>query len=167
MIGASPVRSIQVHRQRIVRRWWPWSCADFFRVGRPVNGERVRTPHRLKKLAIGSAGKPVRDTSRIGQAHFYRICRRSLRLFGAGILQTVTARAHIPEIAANKIALESVVMEHRREGRVHVALRLAIAEPRSHRSWVRHGGLIQRLYRPGESGLRRMAEAASFVLMDG
>src|ERR1700686_854998 len=119
-------------RVLIVRGWRPWSCTDLFDVGRPVNIERVCAPHLLKKLTIGSLRKAVRNTSRIRQTHFYGICRRSLPLFGAWILQAVAACAHIPEIAANKVTLECVVVEHRREGRVHVALRLSIAETRSH-----------------------------------
>src|SRR2546425_9595125 len=123
-------------------------------------------PHTVSKSLRWSLGKAVRNTSRIRQAHFYGIGRRSLRLFGAWILQAVAASAHIPEIPANKVTLECVVVEHRREGRVHVALRLSIAEPRSHRSGIRHGSQIQRWNRPGESRLWRMAETARLVLID-
>ena len=167
MVGPSSVRHAEVDRVLFIRGWWPRSRTDLFHVGRPLNGERVRPPHCLKELAIGSLGKAVHNTSRIRQAHFYGIRRRSLRLFGAWILQAVAARAHIPEIPANKVTLECVVVEHRREGRVHVALRLSIAEPRSHRSGIRHGSQIQRLNRPGESRLGRMAETARLVLING
>src|SRR6266851_1735727 len=166
VIGAKSVCRTQVDRLLIIRRWRPWSRANSFRVARPLNGKRVRTPHGLKQLAIGSLGKAVRNAGRIGQTHFYGIGRRALRLFGAWILQAVAARAHVPEIATDKVALERVVMEHRREGCVHVALRLSIAESRSDGSRIRHGSLIQRLNRPGESRLRCMAETARFVLMD-
>src|SRR5580704_1682558 len=112
MIGATSVCSIQVDRVLIIRGWRTWSRTDLFHVGRPVNVERVRPPDGLKELPIGSAGKAVRNTGRIRQAHFYGIRRRSLRLFGAGVLQAVAARAHIPEIAADKVTLECIVMEH-------------------------------------------------------
>src|SRR6266849_3340080 len=113
VIGAKSVGRTQVDRLLIIRRWRPWSRANFFRIARPLNGKRVRAPHGLKELAIGSTGKAVRNTGRIGQTHFYRIRRRSLRLFGAWILQAVAARTHIPEIPTDKIALEIIVVEHR------------------------------------------------------
>src|SRR5260370_31134740 len=85
-------------RVLIIRRWRPWSRTDPFRVGRPLNGKRVRPPNGLKELAIGSLGKPVSNTGRIGETHFHGIRRRSLRLFGAWILQAGAARPDIPQI---------------------------------------------------------------------
>src|SRR4029077_9473167 len=67
VIGAKSVCWAQVDREQIVLRWRPWSRADFFHVARPLNGERVRAPHGLKELAIGSAGKAIRDAGGIGQ----------------------------------------------------------------------------------------------------
>src|SRR5882762_686294 len=131
VIGAKSVGRTQVERELIILRRRPWSRANSFRVARPLNGKRVRAPHGLKEFAIGSVGKPVRNAGRIGQTHFYGIGRRALRLFGTWVLQAVAARAHVPEIATDKVALERVVMEQRREGRVHVALRLSVAEARS------------------------------------
>src|SRR5713226_3943502 len=131
VIGAKSVCRTQVERELIILRRRPWSRANFFRIARPLHGKRVRAPHGLKELAIGSVGEAVRNTGRIGQTHFHGIGRRSLRLFGAWILQAVAARAHVPEIATHEVALERVVVEHRREGRVHIALRLSIAETRS------------------------------------
>src|SRR5216683_2252252 len=131
VIGASSVSGTQVERELIILRWRPRSRTDLFHVARPLNGKRVHAPHGLKKLAIGSVGKAVGNTGRIGQTHFHGIGRRSLRLFGAWILQTVAARTHIPEIPTHKVALERVVVEHRREGCVHVALWLSVAETRS------------------------------------
>src|SRR5260370_21804432 len=127
MIAASPICWTQVDWVLIIRRWRPWSRTDLFHVGRPVNGERVRAPHDLKELAIRSPRQAVRNTSRIRQAHFYGIRRRSLRLFRAWILQAVAARGHIPKIPADKVAPESVVMEHRREMRIQVDLLLSAA----------------------------------------
>src|SRR6266849_3042440 len=166
VIGAKSVCRTQVDRELILRRGRPRSRANAFRIARPLNGERVRAPHGLKELAIGSLGKPVRNTGGIGQTHFHGIRRRSLRLFSAWILQAVAAGAHIPEIPTHEVTLKCVVVEHGREGCVHVALRLSIAEPRSHGSRIRYGSLIQRLNRPSESRLRRVAETAGFVLMD-
>src|SRR5258708_10557832 len=105
VIGAKSVCRTQVDRLLIIRRWRPWSRANSFRVARPLNGKRVRAPHGLKELAIGSLGKPVRNTGGIGQTHFYGIARRALRLFGAGILQAVAARGHVPEVPTHKITL--------------------------------------------------------------
>jgi hypothetical protein len=167
MVGSSPVRHAEMDRVLIVRGWRCRCCTDVFRVGRPLNDERVLSPYRLKELAIGSPRETERYTGRIRQAHFYGIRRRSLRLFGTWILQPVTARTHIPEIPADKVTLQGVVVEHWREGGVHVALRLSIAEPGSLRSGIRHGSLVQRLNRPGESRLWHMAETAGLVLMDG
>src|ERR1700738_4865325 len=113
VIGASSVSGAQVHRELIVRAWWPRSRANSFHIVRPLNGKRVHSPHGFKELAIGSLGKPVRNARRIRQTHFYGICRRSLRLFGAWILQAKAARAHVPEIPANKVTLECIVVQHR------------------------------------------------------
>src|ERR1700693_821728 len=142
VIGETPGFWAQVDRELIVLRRRPWSRANLFHVGGPLNGERVRAPHGLKELAIGSGGKAVRNARRIWQTHFHGIGRRSLRLFGARILQSEAARAHIPEISTDKVALERVVVEHGREGRVHVALRLAVAESSSDGSRIRHGSLV-------------------------
>src|SRR6266436_2159531 len=137
VIGAKSVCWTQVDREQIVLRWRPWSRADLFHVARPLKGKRVRAPHGLKELAVGSGGKAVRNTRGIWQTHFHGIRRRSLRLFGARILQAEAARAHNPEIPTDKIALERVVVEHWREGRVHVALWFAVAETRSDGSRIR------------------------------
>src|ERR1700675_2818780 len=118
VIGASTACRTQVDRVLIILRWRPWSRANSLRIRRPLNAKRVRSPHGLKEPAIGSLGKPVRNTGRIRQTHFHGIRRRSLRLFGAWILQTEAARPHVPEISAHKVTLEWVVVEHRREGRV-------------------------------------------------
>src|SRR4029077_4089397 len=122
----------QVDRALVIFRWRAWSRANSFHIGRPLDGKRVRSPHGLKELAIGSLGKSVRNTGRIGQTHFHGIRRRSLRLFSAWILQAVAARPHIPEITTHKVTLECVEVEHRREGCVHVALWLSVAESRPH-----------------------------------
>src|SRR5579859_2228253 len=166
MVSPRSVCRAEMDRVLIIRGWRPGSRTDFFYVGWPLNVERVRAPHRLKQFAIGSPGKAVRNTSRIRQSHFYRIRRRPLCLFGAWVLQAIAARAHIPEIPADKITLECIVVKHRSEGRVHVALRLPIAEPRSHRSRIGHGCQIQRLDRPGESRLWCMTKTARLVLID-
>src|SRR6202022_3667661 len=166
VIGASTACNIQVDRILIIFRWRPWSRANFFHVGRPLDGKRVRSPNGLKELAIGSPGKAIRDTGRIRQTHFHRIRRGTLRLFGAWILQAVAARPHIPEIPTHIVALKGVVVSPRSEGCVHVALRLSVAESRPDRSRIRYGRLIQRLNRPSESRLRRVAETARFVLID-
>src|SRR5713226_5873976 len=57
MVGPSSVCRAEMDRVQIIRGWRPRSRTDLFHVGRPLNGERVRPPHGLKKLAIGSVGK--------------------------------------------------------------------------------------------------------------
>src|SRR5580704_3988793 len=47
-----------------------------------------------------------------------------------------------------------------------MGLRLALAEPGAHRSWIRTGGTIELGDRPGETGLRHMAEGAGLVSVD-
>src|SRR6266436_9173789 len=41
VVGANSVSSTQVDRLQIIRCWRPWSRTHLFRVGRPVNVERV------------------------------------------------------------------------------------------------------------------------------
>jgi len=60
-----------------------------------------------------------REPGRVGTQHkrnpanpFLRDSSEVLRLFGAWILQAVAARAHIPEIPTDKVALEIIVVEH-------------------------------------------------------
>src|SRR4029077_11323472 len=74
--------------------------------------------------------------------------------------------AHVPKISTHEVTLKSVVMEHRRERRVHVTLRLSLAESRSDGSWIRHRTEVQGLNRSSESRLGCMAETACFVLID-
>src|SRR5713226_9256325 len=57
VIGASSVGRTQMDRVLIILGWRPWSRANPFHIGRPLNGKRVRPPHGLKELAIGSLGK--------------------------------------------------------------------------------------------------------------
>src|ERR1700682_6658739 len=98
MVSPRSVCRAERDRLLIIRGWGPGSRTDFFHVGRPLNVERVRPPNRLKKFAIVSLGKAGRNTRRIRQAHFYRIGRRPLRLFGAWGLQAIAARTHMPEM---------------------------------------------------------------------
>src|SRR5713101_5668610 len=151
----------------IVIGWRTRSCTNLLDVRRPLNGKRVSAPDLLKQLSIGSLRKPVRETCRIRQTHFYRICRGSLSLVGAGTLQAVATGAHVPKISTHEVALKGVVMEYRCERRVHVTLWLSVAESRSDGSRIRHRTKIQGLNRSSESRLRRMAETAGFILIDG
>src|SRR5229473_3949680 len=59
VIGASAVCWTQVERELIILRRRPWSRANFFRIARPLHGKRVRAPHGLKELAIGSVGEAL------------------------------------------------------------------------------------------------------------
>jgi hypothetical protein len=62
-------------------------------------------PRRLKQCAVRPLRSAVDRTGYIGQAHFHGVGRGPLRLFGCGLTQPAAGRAHVPEIAANEIAL--------------------------------------------------------------
>src|ERR1700674_5371613 len=127
-----------------------------------MNRKRVGAPDLLKQPSIGSLRKPVRNTCRVRQTHFYGISRWTLSLFGAGTLQAVATGAHVPKISTHEVALKCVVMEHRCERRIHVTLWLSVAESRSNRSRIRHRTHVQGLNRTGKPRLRCVAETACF-----
>src|SRR5437016_5457166 len=106
MVRACPVLPPEMNWILVIRGRRSRSRTNLLYIRRPLNGKRVCPPHCLKELAIGSLGEAVGNTSGVGQAHFYWIRRRSLGLFGAWVLQTVAAGAHIPKISTDKIALK-------------------------------------------------------------
>src|ERR1700722_3347875 len=52
MLSPRSVRHAEMDWVLIIRGWRPGNRTDFFHAGRPLNVERVRPPHRLKKFAI-------------------------------------------------------------------------------------------------------------------
>src|ERR1700674_637538 len=72
-----------------------------------------------------------------------------------------------PKNSHPRSRLEERCSGDRCERRIHVTLRLSLAESRSDGSRIRHRTKIQGLNRSSESRFRRMAETACFVLIDG
>src|SRR5258707_547297 len=106
---------------------------------------------------------PIDCAGDIGQPHLHGIGGRTLRLLCGRIAEPASRRAHVPEIAADEVALCRIVMQHGRERRVGVRLRLAIAESRAHRPRVSARGPVQLRHRTGKAGLGHVAESASLV----
>src|ERR1700674_275421 len=118
--------------QRLTRGRGPGPVADLLHVARPCDGEALLPPYTLEKSAIGPLRGAIDRAGDIGQAHFHRVGRRALRLLGGRVAQPASCRTHVPEIAADEVALPGIVMQHGREWRIGVRLRLAIAESRAH-----------------------------------
>jgi len=72
------------------------------------------TPHTSSKsCSVRCRGQPKRDASRIGEAHFQRIDRRALCLFGVGSLQLHSGRTpHPRKFSAEEQLLCRVEVEH-------------------------------------------------------
>ena|SRR6516165_9042384 len=83
--------------------------------------------------------------------------------FRGGVAKTTSGGAHVPEIAADEIALSLVIVQHRRQRRIGMSLRLALAKARAHRSGLRACGPIDLGNRSGKSGFRHMAESAGLI----
>jgi len=154
-------------RRRIVgwRRSWP--VADLLHVCRPLDRKSLRTPNLFEQRAIGPLRRAIDRTGNVGQAHLDGVGRRPLRLLGSGVAQSAASRAHVPEIAANEIALARIVMQDGRKRRIGVPLRLAIAKSCAHRTGMGSGRPIQFRHRPGEPRLRHVAERTSFIAVYG
>jgi hypothetical protein len=162
--GREPaIDGAEVNRRRIVWRGRTGRVADLLGIGWPIDRERLRAPHCLEQSPVGPLRGAVRGTGDIGQTHLDRIRRRSFSLFGGGITEAASGRAHVPEVSADQIALLFVVVKYRRQRRVAVRLRLAVAESGSDRTGVRAGGLVELRDRPCKSGFGHVAEGARFV----
>ena len=86
-------------------------------------------------------------------------------LFGRRVSETASGRAHVPEIATDKVATCRIVMQDRRERCVAVRLRLAVAKTATHGSGIGTRGLVQFGYRPRKPRFRHVAEGASLVVI--
>ncbi len=148
---------------RIALRCRTRPAARWFDIRRPLYGERLFAPNGLEQRPVGALRKPVHYARRIGETHLVRIHRRTLRLFGSRILQPVSGSAQVPEVAPIEVLLRLIVLQHRIVAGIRVALRLAVPEAMADRSGIGHRSLIQDRDRPGEIGLRHMAEAAGLV----
>src|ERR1700692_2891595 len=115
MVGTLPVCCLEMNRVQIAIRWGARCSANAFDTTRPLNGKGVGAPYRLKKFAISSLGEPVGKTGRVGKATLNWVCRWSFSLFSSRVLQAVAAGAHVPKIPSYEVALQLVVMKHRRE----------------------------------------------------
>ena len=131
---------------------------------------RLRRPAGPKRFRTGCDTAAVkRDTPRKQclAGPFRRVGWRSFGLFGRRIAQTSAGRAHIPEIAANKITLAGVVVQNGRERRIGVRLRLALAVSRAHRTWIRSSRPIDVRHRTGETRFGHVAKSTGFITVHG
>src|SRR5712675_425765 len=137
--------------------------ADLLHLARPVDSEGLLSPYAFEHGAIGSLRGAIDEARYIREAHFHRVGRRPLRLLGGRVAEPAAGRAHVPEIATDEITLPGIVVQHGRERRIGVRLRLAIAEARAHRPGIGAGGPIQLRHGTGEACLRHVAESTSLI----
>jgi hypothetical protein len=137
--------------------------ANLLDVGRPSDGEALFAPDLLEQRTIGPLRDAVDHTGSIAHAHFHRVERRRLCLFRGGIIEPHSGRPHVPEIAADEIALACVVMQRRRERRIGVGLRFSLAIARADRTRIGNRGRVEFGNRSGETGFRHVAEGTCFV----
>src|ERR1700683_4106957 len=104
MVGAPSIGLTQMNRVLVIRRGRTRSRTDALDIGRPPDEEGLRSPYGLKQFAVGRLRQTVSKTRGVRQAHFDGVGGRALRLFRAGILQTIAAGTHVPEISPNKVA---------------------------------------------------------------
>jgi hypothetical protein len=152
-----------MHRPRVVRWWRARLITYALHVGRPADGERLAAPNLVEQGPIWPLRGAVDRTRDVRQAHFYRIGRRALRLFRRGIAQPAASGAHVPEIAADKVALSGIIVQHWGERRISMRLRLAIAEAGAYRPGIGSGRPVEFRDRTRETGFRHVAERACLV----
>ncbi len=97
--------------------------ADLLHLARPVDSEGLLSPYAFEHGAIGSLRGAIDEARDIREAHFHRVGRRPLRLLGGRVAQPA---------AADEVTLPGIVVQHGRQRRIGVRLRLAIAESRAH-----------------------------------
>ena len=161
--GPAAIQRSKMDRYRLVGGWWSRPVTDLLHVGRPLDRKSLRTPNLFEQGAIGPLRGAVDGTGNIGQAHLHGIGRRSLRLLGRRVAQSAAGCAHVPEIAAHEIALAGVVVQNRRQRRVSVRLRLAVAESCAHRAGIGSDRAIEFRHRTGEPRLGHVAERTSLI----
>src|SRR6516164_1678810 len=96
----------------IVGRRRTGGVADLLDIGRPANRESLCTPHSFEQTAIGPLRRAVDRACDVRQAHLGRVDGRAFSLFGSGIAETPAGRTHVPEVAADEVALAFVVVQH-------------------------------------------------------
>ncbi len=152
-----------MHGKRVGGEGRAGPVADLLHIARPRDREGLRAPYLFEHGAVRSPRGPVHGAGDVGQAHFHGVGGRPLRLLGGRIAQPAAGRAHVPKIAADKVALPGIVVQDRRERRIGMRLRLATAEAGAHGSWIGAGGPVQFGHGTGEAGLGHMTKGASFV----
>ena len=150
-------------RHRIARGWRSRPGTDLFDVIRPGDREGLWAPNCFEQAAIGPLRRAVDRTGNIGQAHFHGVGRRPLRLLGCRVAQSAAGRTHVPEIAADEIALTGIVVQNGRQRRIGMRLGLALAESCAHRTGIGPGRPVQFRHRTAEACLGHVTESASFV----
>src|ERR1700688_731183 len=125
------IRGAELNRSGIsAKRSSACRCAAYGGdVGRPSNFQRASTPNRLEERFVSALRELPHYTSGIRIGHFLGIQRRALCLVSCGILQLISARPAIPEVAAVEIGLALVVMERRKVTCVNVTLWVSLRNP--------------------------------------
>src|ERR1700692_4803900 len=125
------IRGAELNRSGIsAKRSSACRCAAYGGdVGRPSNFQRPSTPNRLEERLVSALRELPHYTSGIRVGHFLGIQRWALCLVSCGILQPVSARPAIPEVAAVEIGLALVIMERRKVTCVNVTLWVSLRNP--------------------------------------
>ena len=133
---------LDIAGQAIAKAWAP----------RRFRTERDRAAARRDKPRRRISGNPI-STGLVGGPS---ACS------AAGITEPAAGRAHIPEIAANQVALTGIVVQHRRQRRIAVRLRHAVAESGAHRAGIGTGGALSSEIGPVNpvSGMWQKAQAS-------
>jgi hypothetical protein len=161
--GAAAIQFAEMDRHRIVGGWRSRLVTYLLHIVRPRDREGLSAPNAFKQGAIRPLRSAVHGTRDVGEPHFDGIGRGSLRLLGRGITQSAAGRTHVPEIAADEIALAGIVMQHGCKRRIGVRLRLAVAESCAHRTGIGTSRPVQFRNRTGETRFGHVAKSTSFI----
>src|SRR5258708_14962537 len=159
----SAMKLVEMDRHRIVGRWRARLVADLLDVLRPFDRKGLFAPYAFEQRAIRPLRGAVDRTGAVGQAHFDWIGWRALRLFGGRVAQSAAGGAHVPEIAADEVALAGIVMQDGCKRRLGGRLRLAVAKTGAHPPRIGSGCPVEFRYRAGESRLGPVGESASLI----
>src|SRR5207302_5298817 len=106
--SAAAIQFAEMDRHRIVGGWRSRLVTDLLHIVRPPDCKGLFAPYAFEKGTIRPLRGAVYGTRDVGQAHFDGVGRRALRLLCGGIAQSAAGRTHVPEIAADEIALAGI-----------------------------------------------------------
>jgi hypothetical protein len=132
-----------MHRQRIAAGRRARTGADLLHIVGPSDREGLCSPHLFEQGPIGPLRGAIDGAGDVGEPHFHRVGRRPLRLLRGRVAQSAAGGPHVPEVAADEIALTGIVMQDGRERRIGVRLRLAVAKSRAHRPGIGARGAVE------------------------